>query len=280
MKAPMNIGAAGSRGLTLLEIMVSVTLLAVIMIGLLAMFNQTQKALRIVNAQSDVFENSRAAVQMMTRDLMEMTASGQSNVVNVFATNVLSPVPGGNLPVPGPPPVNVPVFFGEAFWLTRINDEWRGVGYFVGEAEDARGSKGVGTLYRYYSDAVDRFGLQPLSADFLSTSTNIYRVSDGVVHFLMRAVYPELNTNVNPSRVEYRRSQRFAFRTNDLPAYVDIEFGILEPETLKQYQALTNLTDEVVAQNFLRDHSGNIHFFRERVPIRNFINPYRSNELP
>ena len=32
-------------------------------------------------------------------------------------------------------------------------------------------------------------------------------------------------------------------------------------------------------QDFLRAHSGQIHFFRERVPIRNFVNPHRANEV-
>jgi len=46
---------------------------------------------------------------------------------------------------------------------------------------------------------------------------------------------------------------------------------------LKQFNALTG--NLAVAQNFLRDHVGRIHFFRERVPIHNFINPYRVNDL-
>jgi hypothetical protein len=55
--------------------------------------------------------------------------------------------------------------------------------------------------------------------------------------------------------------------------------GILEPVTFKQFQSLKNEPGSA-AQLFLATHVGKIHFFRERVPIRNFVNPYRSNEVP
>ena len=71
--------------------------------------------------------------------------------------------------------------------------------------------------------------------------------------------------------------------TEMLPAFVDIDLGVMEPGTLKQFDSLVSLGTPqslVSAQTFLRDHVGKIHFFRERVPIRNFINPYRANEVP
>ena len=61
-----------------------------------------------------------------------------------------------------------------------------------------------------------------------------------------------------------------------------MELGVLEPATLKQMQSL--LSDPGINQNvvnrFLTNHVGNIHYFRQRVPIRNFLNPYRANEVP
>jgi hypothetical protein len=55
--------------------------------------------------------------------------------------------------------------------------------------------------------------------------------------------------------------------------------GVLEPTSLKQFQSLSDFETNA-AQNFLVSHAGKVHFFRERVPIRNFVNPYRSNEVP
>ena len=36
----------------------------------------------------------------------------------------------------------------ETFWLTRANDDWQGIGYYVGDDPAVRGNVGVGTLYR------------------------------------------------------------------------------------------------------------------------------------
>lgn len=258
-----------TSALTLLEMMVAITLLAVIMVGLVAMFNQTQKALHIVNAQTDVFENMRGAVETIARDLAEMTAFDDLNVINAYAVPVPSPIPGnGTLPLPTG--VNMPVDFDEAFWLSRENDDWRAIGYFV------EGTNfGVGTLYRFSGTA--RREVAPLlltNGYWAPFPTNTYAVSDGIVHFVLHAVYPEIKNG----QTNFISTNRFTFFSNALPAFVDLEVGILEPATLKQFHSLTGNVS--AAQNFLRDHVGNIHFFRERVPIRNFINPYRSNEVP
>lgn len=291
-------GAVDGRGrrrvkrlaLTLLEMMVAVTLLAVIMIGLLMMFNQTQKALRIANAQTDVLENARGAIQLISRDLTEMTLHPNTNYVRSTLVNVFpSPLPNSLLPLPG---TNVPVEFTDAYWLTRMNDTWQGVGYFVLDESVARNPNsaanyGVGTLYRFSTNVHPQF-LQPLPPQFppplhkaftSATLANAHRVSDGLVHFAVTGVFV---TNTAPAaatnfQVEYFPAD--ANWPNALPAFVDVELGILEPEALKQFHALKDLSIPV-AQDFLRNHAAQIHFFRERVSIRNFINPYRENEVP
>ena len=273
--------------LTLLEMMVAVTLLAVIMIGLLAMFNQTQKALRIANAQTDVLENARGAIQLISRDLTEMTLHPDTNYVRSTFVNVFpSPLPGSLLPLPG---TNVPVGFTDVYWLTRLNDTWQGVGYFVLDEAVVRnpnsaGNHGVGTLYRFSTNVHPQFLQQapppPLHKAFTSaTLGNAHRVSDGIVHFTVTGVFV---TNTAPSSATNFQVEYFPADVNwpiTLPACVDVELGILEPEALKQFHALKDLSIPV-AQDFLRDHAAQIHFFRERVPIRNFINPYRENEVP
>jgi hypothetical protein len=59
-----------------------------------------------------------------------------------------------------------------------------------------------------------------------------------------------------------------------LPAYVEVELGILEDRTLAHYQALTNGSDGPgsAAWNYLMNHAGQVHIFRQRIPIRN-VNP-------
>jgi type II secretory pathway pseudopilin PulG len=255
--------------LTLLEMMVSMTLLAVIMIGLLAMFSHTQKALHSAVTQSDVFENARGAMQLVSRDLSEMSDFGDTNVIS--ATGLVVDNPAGPLPLPGSgggTTYSQPIFFSEAYWLNRVNDDWQGTGYYVGET-----NYGVGTLYRFSETEHRSRAPQVITNFFAFPALSTNRVSGGIVHFQLTAVYPVTNL----FSTNFIGSTNFTF-TESLPAFVDIDLGVLEPGTLKQFESLTG--DVAVAQNFLRDHVGKIHFFRERVPIRNFVNPYRANEVP
>ena len=261
--------------LTLLEMMVAVTLLALIMVGMLAMFMQTQKALLAVNAQTDVFENARGAIQMLSRDISEMRSYGETNVANfTFGQSALS----GGVSVGLPSGYSADLRFHEAFWLARANDTWSGIGYFV----DSQ-SQGVGTLYRFSTSGRENlvpafFPAYLASGPFGSSATNVHRVSDGIVNLQFNAVYPEVSNGVT----NFVSTNNFIFWNDRLPAYVDVELGVLEPSTLKQMQALLSIPN--VAQkdvdSFLTNHVGNIHYFRQRVPIRNFLNPYRLNEVP
>jgi hypothetical protein len=253
--------------------MVSVALLAAIILGLVAMFNQTQKALHIANSQTDVFENSRGAIRMIARDLAEM-ASGGTNVVNLVRYD------GAAAGMTLPP--NVPVQFDQAVWLTRANDDWEGIGYYVAEDEaSGKLGNGVGTLYRF-TESARRDQVIPLMNRLTNPNynpTNLHRISDGIVHFAFVPTYAISSNNY----VRTRGDVTFPLpaSTNvliELPAYVDVEIGVIEPTTLKQYQAIRDL-DAARAKTFLTEHVGKIHFFRERVPIRNFVNPFRSNEV-
>ena len=284
MKARRTIDHAGPRSsraaLTLLEMMVAVTLLAAIMVGLAAMFNQTQKALHIANAQTDVFENARGAIRMIARDLSEMAPLSVPNAFNAIGLD--GAAVGANLPVTTTsPPTNVPVQFSEAFWLTRANDEWQGIGYYVTEDESSgKTNTGVGSLFRFTATA-RREEATNLFGRFVNPGvTNVHRISDGIVHFAFLPVYPVASNSFVRSSTGFSFPRTVSGNVRvDLPAYVDVEIGVLEPTALKQYYAIRDL-DAAKARNFLRDHVGKIHFFRERVPIRNFVNPFRANEVP
>jgi hypothetical protein len=245
----------------------------VIMIGLLAMFSHAQKSLHIAATQTDVFENARGAIQLVSRDLSEMSDFGDTNVISV--TGLVVDNPAGPLPLPGSGGVTLsqPVFFSEAYWLNRVNDDWQGTGYYVEGT-----NYGVGTLYRFAETAHRSRAPRVIDDFFAFPGLYTNRVSEGVVHFQLTAVYPVTNL----FSTNFIGSTNFTF-TETLPAFVDIDLGVLEPGTLKQFEALVSLgtpASLLSAQNFLRDHVGKIHFFRERVPIRNFINPYRANEVP
>ena len=62
------------RAFSLIEVMVAVSLLSFIIVGLLAMFFQVQRAFRAGTAQADIMEGGRATMGLIVRDLQEMTA--------------------------------------------------------------------------------------------------------------------------------------------------------------------------------------------------------------
>jgi type II secretory pathway component PulJ len=80
------------RAFSLIEILVVVTLLSVIIIGLVAMFSTTQKALLSSTTQVDLLETGRATMDMVGRDLEQMTPS-YTNARNFSL--VFSPYPLG-----------------------------------------------------------------------------------------------------------------------------------------------------------------------------------------
>lgn len=55
------------------------------------------------------------------------------------------------------------------------------------------------------------------------------------------------------------------FLSNAVPAYVDLELGVLEPQTLEQYRAFQ--VNPALATNFLARQAAKVHLFRQRIPI-------------
>jgi hypothetical protein len=131
-------------------------------------------------------------------------------------------------------------------------------------------------LYRYQANSP---GTQlGVLANNLQTAafTNFHRVADGIVHFKLLAYdtngllfSPSLGnvpaglvmTNLLNGDYDY-------FFTGDaLPAYLDVELGVLDPRAVAQFRARTN--NPVLARGYLTDHVGSIHLFKQRIPIRN-----------
>ena len=73
------------RAFSLLEILVAVSLLVVIMVGLLAMFSQTQRAMRAGITQVDVMEGGRVALELLSRELQELAPTKVQSVINFYA---------------------------------------------------------------------------------------------------------------------------------------------------------------------------------------------------
>ncbi len=263
---------------SLVEIMVAVTLLALIVIGLISVFSHTQKALRGAHNQTDVLEGARATVDLVSRDISALSASGDTNTINLHCTNITVlkfPLPSGG---------NQTNVLQDLYVLSRENDIWTATGYFI----DVRGA-GVGTLYRFSTNGyLGNTNFGPLFYDwFLSFSNAVvkeaHRVTDGVVHFQTRifdergAIYelpysPEHATNsFYADNVGYG-PDGYVFKGQCLPAYIELELGILEPETTRKFNAIA-AGNSAGAQAFLSQQIGRVHLFRQRIPVRNHSQP-------
>jgi hypothetical protein len=246
MKARHHSLARKELAFSLIEIMVAVALMTVIVLGLLSVFNTTQKAFRSSMAQVDYLATGRAAADILARDLVEITPSqmsqygngGMTNCLNFyaelspsFANPLLQGLPGTVSPtVPGAQDqrINIVENF---FFLTRANLTWSGIGYAVLPTAP---NSGVGTLYRFSTNTT-KSGAQSLSGLFYQavqievqnalnnvpiTNLNgfeVSRIADGVVHLQVRPFatngFPVV---VNPyNRTFLNGYFRYSHMTND-----------------------------------------------------------------
>ncbi len=311
-----------SQAFSLVEILVTVALLSFIILGLFAMFNQTQRAYTSSMTQTDVLESARAVTDMMAREFEQLTPS-RRNAVNYYAqvfnaTPLTQKLPGTTLART--------YYLEDVFILTRQNQTWTGIGYCVRTpdangllwpAEIAPGQAGVGSLYRFsqtmpvlskgaWGDPPKGMPMEPLNlfTNFqfacrpgFSTISN--RVCDGVVHFQVRAFatngFPIFSDGVTTNALfDYRMySPNLPFVygvlrhasvrpragypdrlevcyswSNAVPAFLELELGILEPRILARYNSIQDAT---ARRNYFQreDLSTRVHLFRQRVPIRN-----------
>ena len=63
-----------SQAFSLIEILVTVAILSVIILGLVAMFNQTRRAFTSSMTQVDVLESGRSAADLLSRELEQVSA--------------------------------------------------------------------------------------------------------------------------------------------------------------------------------------------------------------
>ena len=277
---------SGRRAFSLIEVMVAVSLLSFIIVGLLAMFFQVQRAFRAGTAQADIMEGGRATMGLIVRDLQEMTACNFEFVTNcvvvpsVGAADRLQDIPTGSQRTN---------FFQDIALLSRFNDGWIGTTYRVSNAVN-----GVGVLYRFVTNRsretlpVDNFIAISNVSESVSFVTGLgdsrfARVLDGVVGLTITAldtngqVYFNNDPSLAPGPTEARgytivnrhivQPDFYGFRSDALPAYLDIELSILEPSTLAKFRGREDIS-QAQALEYLQRQIGRTHVFRQRVAIR------------
>ena len=270
---------------TVLEIMVAVALLAVIIVGLLAMFYQVQRAFRAGTAQVDVMENGRAAISMITREMHEAAVTGEDSATNLVIVPSWQGIQTSEALSSGTPPQ--PNFLHDFCFLRRRNDEWVGIAYRFTNAWT-----GVGTLIRYAwswtNDSNPFFNMtnNPSRSSLVCSRSGIAyadgesQILDGVVHFQVEAYDSDgvlYRTYRDTTPLEERYLHRdsandvYAFLSTNLPAYLDIELRVLEPATLAKFRAreqtdiLNGTTNRL---EYLGRQIGRTHVFRQRISVR------------
>jgi prepilin-type N-terminal cleavage/methylation domain-containing protein len=272
------------RAFSLIEVLVAVTLMSVIVLGLIAMFSQTQRAFRAGITQVDVMEGGRAACELLARELEQTTPTGRPNTLNFFSQwngyALIQSLPGKS--ALGDPQWRTNIV-DDVFFFTRENRNWQGVGYRV-ESPDF-----VGTLYRYETNVANLDLDLVTQADSVASpvkfrdraySTRASRIIDGVVHFRVLAYDNNGHLIINNSGSDIGVTNRYVrgnillppdlsyeyhFRSNAVPAYLELELGILEAKTAERCRNL----DLTAQPKFLESKSGNVQIFRQRITLRN-----------
>ena len=81
----------------------------------------------------------------------------------------------------------------------------------------------------------------------------------------------EVNTNVTIYQLDSSLvpdEYGCIFYSNKVPASVEIEMGVLEDRTLQRAEGLIP-SGVTAVTNYLAQHAGQVHLFRQSVPIRN-----------
>jgi len=287
-------------GFTLVEVLMAMVLLSLIVLALMAVFNSTQNAFRASLTQTDVLESGRLTMGLMTSDLEAMTPSLDANMLNFYSavTNYASPASPllQGLTASGQP--NTPQrtnVLENFFSLSRQNisgsPSWVGTGYAVG-ANSPDGA--LYPLYRFYMAASANNGTpETLFSNFLyavsfntftTNTTNWSHLMNGVVGLTVRAydmngrwITNDLSvTNADftnwvwvypPYAFALNEPSRLYMYSNVVPASVEVEMGVMEDAILQRAEGFSG--NGPAQQNYLSNHVGQVHVFRQRVVIRN-----------
>jgi len=301
---PAALARGCRRAFSLIEILVVVSLLSLIVLVLMTVFNSTQSAFRAGVTQTDVLEGTRAAMDIIVSDLKLMSPSdGPSNNfifyddtavyggLNFYAglnyanyyLPLIQSLPGSNLQR-----TNI---LENVFWVSRQNlngrDSWVGTGYTI----IATNIYPQFPLYRFVTNApVTLCSPTNLFMAFLDaiqvnafTNTGWSHLIDGVIDFRVQPFdlngYPMTNNyqpNAGHNTIYPNTSfpflpqygvRTFYFLSNSIPGSIEIQMGALEDAVLRRAESFGPHSSS--QSNYLSQQAGRVHVFRQRVFLPN-----------
>jgi Flp pilus assembly protein TadG len=249
------------------------------------MFVQTQKAFKTGIKQSDVTDAGRTITDMIARDLSQMADAKNSGITNLFwewfpNNALIQKVQSGFTTL------LITNQLEELYFLVHTNTTWMGIGYVV-----VNQAPGVGSLYRYVSATNSRPSIFTNNLflpfilalenhnNFTNSSAsligNFTLIADGVVHLRIRTFDQNGNEPWIESAAENGQilplltypltGTIFQPVTNTLPNSVELEVGVLEPDTYLQAKSL--LGNPTVQSNFMVNAAAQTHIFRQQILI-------------
>jgi hypothetical protein len=261
-------GPRRRSALTILEMLVSTAMLSFIVLGLTAVFVQTQRAFKTGIKASTVTDAGRTIMDMIGSDMRQMSDAGNPGVTNLYwswTSNSLQYMDNNILFRTNQ--------LDAIYILQHTNTTWLGVGYAVLNV-----IPGVGTLYRYQTNLnAPYINTNDLILPFLNsvtlqrfTNQNYWhRVADGVINLKLRT----FDQNGNEPWVEstyygdYAPNGEISYPfSNTLPTAVDVELAILEPDALARARSLSGAP--VALNNFMQTNALTMmEVFRQRISI-------------
>lgn len=283
LAAEFSLTSPACHALTLLEMLVSTAMLSLIILGLTAVFIQTQKAFLNGIKQATITDAGRTIADMIAADLRQMSDGQSPTITNLYwdwsnSTQIAQTEFLGG-------PVIRTNQFDEIYILVHTNNVWTGVGYAISNI-----APGVGTLYRYSTNFngpslnTNNSFFLPFynSITFQNFGTNWHRVADGVVQLKLRAYdqfgdetpnelswgdYPPSSAAVPSFSYPYYAPPLIGpIVTTNLPASVELELGVLEPQSLGQLRSLPLPAQQAFIENAVSKEE----IFRERISIPSF----------
>jgi prepilin-type N-terminal cleavage/methylation domain-containing protein len=144
----------------------------------------------------------------------------------------------------------------------------------------------LGNLWDQYNNVLNANPLEVTNQVF---NLNVSPLIEGIIHFKLQPIdsdgrpmlyttnFTALNQSVNfsyPNTILEREQTgagdilegqtRFRFFEDSIPAYIELELGVLDPEVLARVKSMPNLN---VARQYLQDKPGAVHLFRRMIPI-------------
>jgi prepilin-type N-terminal cleavage/methylation domain-containing protein len=259
---------AAQQGLTLLEIMVSTAILLVIVLGLTAMFHETQRAFVTGVNQVDTLGGARSAMEMVVSDLEQVRLKPPQDPLTIgFAVTNGLPLLSSALSTLDLQGAKTP-YLQEVYFTHKAGNRWEGSAYWISDNT----SNGVGALYRFSTNsaenAADLLHDKYLNAKVASST----KIMDGVVYFKVTPY----NSDGRPFTNDVARTGQVVKEnlglfyagnsSTNLPFFIQLELGVLEPPVLAK---LNQFKGNAVAQHdFLLSQASKVHMFRQLIPIR------------